>query len=132
MLANSILALGAFAISSVYAQSSNICEASPYRGLGCLASNTAAASECSSRVPAVISTVTSTTSVLAEVTQASSAKTKVESASQVTISSTNVKETWTTTVTLYVSFSNPANDNTDKTVDPQSRPHTPLLSLQHA
>lgn len=127
MLVQTILALGAFALSSVSAQSVefsfeasassaasaiesatavvnvNACEASPFRGLGCLASNTAAASECSSRVPAVTSTVTSTTSVLAEVTEASRAKPKVEA--QVTISSTNVRETWTTTVTLYVCFS---------------------------
>lgn len=122
MLAQTILALGAFALSSVSAQSFefavgasassaasasasanvnvnvNACEASPFRGLGCLASNTAAASECSSRVPAVKSVVTSTTSVLAEVTDAPSAKPKVET--QVTVSSTNVRETWTTTVTL--------------------------------
>ena len=119
MLAQTILALGAFALSSVSAQSfefaveasasaasasasanvnANACEASPFRGLGCLASNTAAASECSSRVPAVTSVVTSTTSVLAEVTDAPSAKPKVET--QGTVSSTNVRETWTTTVTL--------------------------------
>ena len=120
MLAQTILALGAFALSSVSAQSFefaveasassaasasasanvnvNACEASPFRGLGCLASNTAAASECSSRVLAVTSTVTSTTSVLAEVTDAPSAKPKVET--QVTVSSTNVRETWTETVTL--------------------------------
>jgi hypothetical protein len=106
MLAHTILALGAFAFSSVSAQSyatanaetANACEASPYRGLGCLASNTAAASECSSRVPAVISTTTSTTSVLAEVTESPRAMTKVES--QVTVSSTNTRDTITETVTL--------------------------------
>jgi hypothetical protein len=96
MLANSIFALGAFAISSVYAQSSNICEASPYRGLGCLASNTAAASECTSRLPPVISTITSTTSVLSQITETPRVKTSVES--QVTMSITNV-ETSTETVT---------------------------------
>jgi hypothetical protein len=105
MLAHTILALGAFALSSVSAQDFtyapsdvNACEASPYRGLGCLASNTAAASECSSRVPAVTSTTTSTTSVLAEVTESPTVMTKVQS--QVTISSTNVQQTITETVTL--------------------------------
>jgi hypothetical protein len=99
MLAHTILALGAFAFSSVSAQSyatanaetANACEASPYRGLGCLASNTAAASECSS-------TTTSTTSVLAEVTESPRVMSKVES--QVTVSSTNTRDTITETVTL--------------------------------
>jgi hypothetical protein len=107
MLAHTILALGTFAFSSVFAQDFtyapatsdvNACEASPYRGLGCLASNTAAASECSSRVPAVTSTTTSTTSVLAEITESPRVMTKVQS--QVTISSTNIKDTVTVTVTL--------------------------------
>lgn len=101
MLGHSILALGAFALSSVsaqsYANAAVTCEASPYKGLGCLASNTAAASECSSRVPAVTSTVTSTTSVLSETTATPRAMTRVES--QVTVSSTNVKDTLTVTVT---------------------------------
>jgi transcription elongation GreA/GreB family factor len=96
MLAHSILALGAFALSSVSAQSSNICEASPYRALGCLASNTAAASECTSRLPAVISTITSTTSVLSQITETPRPKTVVES--QATVSITNL-ETSTETVT---------------------------------
>lgn len=105
MLAQTLLALGAFALSSVSAQNydnasndnASVCESSPYRGLGCLASNTAAASECSSRVPAVTSTITSTTSVLSEVTATPSVKSKVES--QVTVSSTAVKDTVTITVT---------------------------------
>lgn len=105
MLAHTLLALSAVATSSVFAQSQNICEASPYRGLGCLASNTAAASECSSRVPAVVSTVTSTTSVLSEVTESPRPTSMVES--QVTVNLTNF-ETSTETVTWYVhSFSRP-------------------------
>lgn len=101
MLAHTILALGAFAFSSVSAQSydnAGACEASPYRGLGCLASNTAAASECSSRVPAVTSFTTTTTSVIAEVTDTPRAMTRVET--QVTVSSTNIRDTVTVTVTL--------------------------------
>jgi hypothetical protein len=50
----------------------------------------------------------------------------------VTISSINVKETWTTTVTLYVSSIQLAFDTTNKTIDLLNRLHTPLLSLQHA
>jgi hypothetical protein len=101
MLAHTILALGAFALSSVSAQSydnAGVCESSPYRGLGCLASNTAAASECSSRAPAVTITTTSTTSVVSEITESPRAMTKVET--QVTVSSTNIPQTITETVTL--------------------------------
>ncbi|KAM0723496.1 hypothetical protein Q7P37_000483 [Cladosporium fusiforme] len=96
MLAHTILALGALTLSSVSAQSQSICQASPYKGLGCLASNTAAIADCTSRLPIVSSTTTSTTSVLSEITESPRAKTLVKS--QETVSSTSF-ETTTETVT---------------------------------
>lgn len=96
MLAHTVLALGAIALTSVSAQSQSICQASPYKGLGCLASNTAAANDCSSRLPVVTSTTTSTTSVLSQITESPRAKSPVTS--QVTVNITNF-ETSTETVT---------------------------------